>query len=37
MTLTVAWGAFLTFRIQREANYHRQPVLDFAANTARGG
>ncbi len=22
-------GTFLAFRIQREANYHRQPVLDF--------
>ena len=22
-------GTFLMFRIQREANYHRQPVLDF--------
>jgi hypothetical protein len=28
-------GTFLTFRIQREANYYRQPVLDFNTEKAR--
>ena len=28
-------GTFLAFRIQREANYHRQPVLDFHLTEAR--
>lgn len=29
-------GTFLTFRIQREANYYRQPVLDFNAKEPEG-
>ncbi len=28
-------GSFLTFRIQREAAYYRQPALDFATRKAR--
>jgi hypothetical protein len=28
-------GTFLVFRIQREANYYRQPVLDFRLKAAR--
>jgi len=28
-------GTFLSFRIQREANYHRQPVLDFDTESAK--
>jgi hypothetical protein len=28
-------GSFLTFRIQREAAYYRQPVLDFVTTSAR--
>lgn len=28
-------GTFLAFRIQREANYYRQPALDFATGEAR--
>lgn len=33
--LTGFCGTFLSFRIQREANYHRQPALDFKTNQAR--
>lgn len=29
-------GTFLTFRIQREANYYRQPVLDFNGERPEG-
>jgi hypothetical protein len=29
-------GTFLAFRIQREANYHRQPVLDFNPEESEG-
>lgn len=32
--LTGFCGTFLSFRIQREANYYRQPVLDFESRTA---
>jgi len=28
-------GTFLSFRIQREANYYRQPALDFSTGKAR--
>ncbi len=28
-------GTFLSFRIQREANYHRQPVVSFEAEAAK--
>ena len=28
-------GTFLSFRIQREAMYYRQPALDFASRTAK--
>lgn len=28
-------GTFLSFRIQREASYYRQPALDFQSETAR--
>jgi len=28
-------GTFLSFRIQREANYHRQPALSFEAGQAK--
>ncbi|SRR5258708_11092813 len=28
-------GTFLAFRIQREASYYRQPVLDFESKTAK--
>ena len=34
-TLTGFCGTFLSFRIQREANYHRQPALDFQSGTAK--
>jgi hypothetical protein len=33
--LTGFCGTFLSFRIQREANYYRQPVVDFATETAK--
>jgi hypothetical protein len=33
--LTGFCGTFLSFRIQREANYYRQPVLDFESETAK--
>ena len=33
--LTGFCGTFLSFRIQREANYYRQPVLDFHSQSAR--
>jgi hypothetical protein len=33
--LTGFCGSFLAFRIQREASYYRQPVLDYATETAR--
>jgi hypothetical protein len=33
--LTGFCGTFLSFRIQREANYCRQPVLDFQSGTAK--
>ncbi len=29
------YGTFLAFRIQREANYYRQPALDFGLSEAR--
>jgi hypothetical protein len=29
-------GTFLAFRIQREASYHRQPVLDFNPSESQG-
>jgi hypothetical protein len=33
--LTGFTGSFLQFRIQREANYYRQPVLDFETGKAK--
>lgn len=33
--LTGFCGTFLAFRIQREASYHRQPVLSFEAGAAK--
>jgi hypothetical protein len=33
--LTGFCGSFLAFRIQREANYFRQPALDFATGKAK--
>ena len=33
--LTGFCGTFLSFRIQREATYYRQPVCDFASGKAR--
>jgi hypothetical protein len=33
--LTGFCGTFLSFRIQREANYYRQPVLDFKTRGAK--
>jgi hypothetical protein len=33
--LTGFCGTFLSFRIQREANYYRQPVVDFESGEAK--
>lgn len=33
--LTGFCGTFLSFRIQREANYHRQPAVDFRSGLGR--
>lgn len=33
--LTGFCGTFLSFRIQREANYYRQPVVDFESEQAK--
>ena len=33
--LTGFCGTFLSFRIQREANYHRQPALSYEENDAK--
>lgn len=33
--LTGFCGTFLSFRIQREANYYRQPTVDFASGTGK--